>query len=174
MAKAPPDHGHESVVRCNRRDPLTGEQSAARVTGWPCRTGLELGALPGAVPCARLHAKLVLWEWGVQELAESVELVISELMTNALRASNELGGARGRALVSEGVPPVRFWLACDGRKVLIQVWDASYEPPVREDVEPEAEAGRGLLLVEELSAQWGSYVPDLSGGKVVWALVTAT
>jgi len=35
---------------------------------WPLRSYLELGALPSAVPCARLHAKQVLWEWGKQRV----------------------------------------------------------------------------------------------------------
>ena len=38
----------------------------------------------------------------------------------------------------------------------------------------EAESGRGLLLVEHLSAQWGCYLPEASAGKVVWAIVTQT
>ena len=55
--------------------------------GWVLRSELVFGALPGAVPCARLHARLVLFEWGQGGLADSVELVVSELMTNALRAA---------------------------------------------------------------------------------------
>jgi len=50
---------------------------------WPLSTSLPLGALPGATPCARLHARAVLAEWGLHDLAESAELVVSELVTNA-------------------------------------------------------------------------------------------
>jgi len=46
---------------------------------WPSRSQLELGALASAVPCARLHARQVLWEWGVGEQAETAELLVSEL-----------------------------------------------------------------------------------------------
>jgi anti-sigma regulatory factor (Ser/Thr protein kinase) len=49
-----------------------------------------LGALPNAVPCARLHASLVLAEWGLKALAETAELIVSELVTNAVRASAAL------------------------------------------------------------------------------------
>jgi len=49
------------------------------------RSHLVLGALPSAVPCARLHAKLVLAEWGLKALAETAELLVSELVTNAVR-----------------------------------------------------------------------------------------
>jgi hypothetical protein len=56
--------------------------------GWPLRNHLALGALPGAVPSARLHARHVLWEWGQKSLTEDVELIVSELTTNAVAASN--------------------------------------------------------------------------------------
>jgi hypothetical protein len=45
---------------------------------WPLHRFLELAALPTAVPCARLHAKHVLWEWGLADLADNVELIVSD------------------------------------------------------------------------------------------------
>ena len=55
---------------------------------WPLQDFLELGALVSAVPCARLHARQVLWEWGVLgSLGESTELLVAELVTNAVKAS---------------------------------------------------------------------------------------
>jgi hypothetical protein len=59
---------------------------------WPLTSYLELGALPTAVPCARLHAKLLLGEWQLQELEDAVELVVSELVTNAQRISRGISG----------------------------------------------------------------------------------
>lgn len=56
-------------------------------TAWPLRSHLALGALPGAVPSARLHTRLVLMEWGLHELTEAVELVVSELVATYLRTS---------------------------------------------------------------------------------------
>ena len=50
---------------------------------WPLCSYLELGALPTAVPCARLHARHLLWEWGLNGLAADTELLVSELVTNA-------------------------------------------------------------------------------------------
>lgn len=70
------------------------------------------------------------------------------------------------------VPPVRLRLACDRRKVLIEVWDAKTDLPVCQDLQPEAEGGRGLQLVEAVSAGWGSYAPAGRSGKMVWAIVT--
>lgn len=129
---------------------------------WPLHSFLELGALPGAVPCARLHARNVLWEWGLTHLSESVELLISELITNAIKASQS----------AERILPVCLSLLSDGQRVLIQVWDANPQPPVRVDANDDAESGRGLLLVETLSEQWDWYVPQDMGGKVVRSLVT--
>lgn len=139
---------------------------------------MELGPFPGAVPCARLHTKLVVCEWGMAVIAETAELAVSELVTNALRASAGLTGARWRGDVASdvapGVPPLRLWLAGDRQTVLIEVWDASDELPVRREMDPQADGGRGLLLVEAVSADWGCYVPDGCGGKVTWAVLTAT
>ena len=60
---------------------------AERTTVSPIRTPLELGALPTAVPCARLHARHVLREWGLNALAPDSELLVSELVTNAVKAT---------------------------------------------------------------------------------------
>ena len=135
--------------------------AAAGADLWPLRDFLELGALPSAVPCARLHARLVVHEWGLTALADNVELVVSELVTNAVHASRGLGLATS----------VRLWLLSDAEQVLITVWDASPYMPIHADVSVEAESGRGLLLVEATSSQWGTSASP-AGGKTVWALLT--
>ncbi len=132
---------------------------------------LELGALPTAVPCARLHVRQVLWEWGLPELSHPTELLVSELMTNAVRASNGLTGSRFAGRWTPGVPPVRLWLARDGHNVMIQVWDGDNQRPIRKDAQLDEESGRGLLLVEYMSAAWGCFTPERSSGKVVWAVI---
>jgi anti-sigma regulatory factor (Ser/Thr protein kinase) len=128
---------------------------------WPLGSYLELGALPSAVPCARLHAKQMLWEWGFTELSEAVELLVSELTTNAVRVSKAL----------DHDSPIRLWLLSDKTQVLILVWDGSPRPPVRIEITEDAEGGRGLLLVETLSEQWGWYPSKDNGGKWVWCRV---
>jgi len=130
---------------------------------WPLQDFFELGAFVSAVPCARLHARQVLWEWGLASLGESAELLVAELIANAVKAS------RGVTQAS----PVRLWLVSDLAQILILVWDASPEPPVRMDASGEAEHGRGLMLVEAISEQWGWYCHDDSGGKFVWAVIRA-
>jgi Histidine kinase-like ATPase domain len=135
-------------------------------------TYLELGALPTAVPCARLHVKHVLREWDMSTLADTVELVVSELVTNAMRASAGLTSSQFAGQWAPGLPPVRLWLASDGQFAVVQVWDANDQLPVRQHAPLDAESGRGLLLVESLADDWGSYTPEASSGKVVWAVVS--
>jgi len=147
---------------------------------WRRRTHLELGALPGAVPCARLHARHVLWEWGLSALDEPVELAVSELVTNAIQAcaglARETSGHGGEV---RGVPSVWLWLTSDGRQLIVEVGDGSPQPPVQAATEEDAEGGRGLLLVETVSRRWGYYFPSQEDDsqrkiirKVVWALFT--
>jgi anti-sigma regulatory factor (Ser/Thr protein kinase) len=132
------------------------DQEAA---GWPYQSHLELGAITSAVPSARLHARLVLREWGLPaHMEQAAELVVSELVTNAI----EHGSA--------GIPAtVRIWLSSDGGTVAINVWDSSSRPPVATNAGAEAASGRGLMIVAALSKEWGSSGAD--PGKVVWAVI---
>ena len=137
-----------------------GHRSACQ---WPLRTGLDLGPLPGAVPCARAHVRQVLWEWGRAELSDDVGLVVSELVTNAITAYRVLP-PRGLIL------PVRLWLASDTELVLAMVGDSSPRLPLHVDPGPGADSGRGLRLVEAMSSRWGWYPASAAGTvKVVWA-----
>jgi anti-sigma regulatory factor (Ser/Thr protein kinase) len=134
---------------------------------WPLSASLPLGALPGATPCARLHARAVLAEWGLGELAEAAELVVSELVTNAVRAST---GPDGRPRYDgAGMPVVVLRMASDGIKLLIEVWDSIPGAPAAGHPEPEDEGGRGLMLVEAMCARWNWQSVDGWPGKVVWA-----
>ena len=150
--------GVPGPVPVSARSEPGGTISRPEPGDWPFMSHLELGALDSAVPCARLHARQVVREWGLPDLADTAELLVSELMTNAIRAS-------------AGIlcPAVALWLFSDGRCVAIQVWDGSSEMPLRRDADADSESGRGLLLVESLSTEWGSY--RKADGKVVWAVV---
>ncbi len=99
---------------------------------------------------------------GTRTFSERVELLVTELLTNAVKASRFL----------DYVFPVRLWLLSDRTRILILVWDADPQSPVRVNANEDAEYGRGLLLVESLSAQWSWYILPEIGGKVVSALVT--
>jgi anti-sigma regulatory factor (Ser/Thr protein kinase) len=121
---------------------------------------LEFAARPGAVACARLHARNMLWEWGLDWLAPDAELLVGELMTNAVRAT----APRDEALV-------RLRLSSDRTQVLIEVWDPDPWPPAAAD--RDEDDGRGLFLVTALSARWDWYPTREPSGKVVWCEIDA-
>jgi two-component sensor histidine kinase len=65
---------------------------------------------------------------------------------------------------------VRLWLLSGSARILILVWDASPNPPARITASEEAENGRGLMLVEAISEQWGWSPHENGNGKIVWAI----
>jgi hypothetical protein len=136
----------------------------------PLHSYLELRALPASVRSARLHARNLLHEWRMGGLADTAELLVSEMITNAVRASAAIADQPRETGQAPPAQRMRLWLTSDRRSVLIQVWDVDQHHPVRQDVGPDAEAGRGLLLIEALSTRWGFYVPDGQDGKIVWAV----
>jgi anti-sigma regulatory factor (Ser/Thr protein kinase) len=127
----------------------------------PHSDSLELGALSGAVPSARLHTRFVLQEWGLDGLAESAELVVSELVTNAVQATRHAGLD----------DPVRVSLLADEASVLVVVSDSIPDPPRPRRAAAAEENGRGLMVVETVS-DWWDWKPA-RGGKLVRALVGA-
>ncbi|WP_405840774.1 ATP-binding protein [Streptomyces platensis] len=114
---------------------------------------------PGDSRCpgrARRALRDQLHVWRISgEPAHSAELLLSELVTNAVQAQASAAPEVG----------VRFAWA-DGR-LRLEVRDASDELPVMNDAEEDEECGRGLMLVDALASGWGV---DRDGtGKVVWA-----
>lgn len=148
-----------------------GKQRIVTMNDWLLRSYLELGALPSAVPSARLRVKQVLWEWGLEAFIDTAELVVSELTTNAVAASAGLTASRYNGRWWPGVPPVRLSLYSDKERVVVEVWDGDDRMPETQSVDLEAESGRGLFLVATLSSEWGMYRPEGSTGKCVWAAV---
>jgi anti-sigma regulatory factor (Ser/Thr protein kinase) len=139
------------------------------MTRWPMADTLTLGGLPTAAASARAHARALLSEWCMAEIAENVTLVVSELVTNAVLAST---GADGRPRYTDedgALPVVHLRLSADHARLMIEVWDLSPREPAAEEPEPDAENGRGLLLVEALSKWWGWECVPGWPGKVVWA-----
>jgi anti-sigma regulatory factor (Ser/Thr protein kinase) len=130
------------------------------------QTRLALAALPSAVSCARGHVRAVAHEWGLAELADTAELLASELVSNAVQASERLRTRADLAIV----PVVRLWVTSDGESLFVYVWDASNDMPVRHEAGPADDSGRGLMIIDALSADWGAY-REPGGGKVVWAAI---
>jgi anti-sigma regulatory factor (Ser/Thr protein kinase) len=97
--------------------------------------------------------------WGLSHLADAAELVVSELVTNAV---NHARSPRGHLIAT------RFERL--ESSVRIEVHDASERKPERQEASADAEFGRGLALVEALtSGQWGVSVRE-GPGKMVWAV----
>jgi anti-sigma regulatory factor (Ser/Thr protein kinase) len=136
---------------------------ACLASRWPKASRLELGPLPSAVPCARLHAKVILREWNLAHVTDKAELIVSELATNALKAYTSLAETQ----------PIAVDLLASHDWLIVQVWDALPAAPSLQPHAPEAEAGRGLQIVSVLSDRWGFYRPR-RGGKAVWAAICAT
>jgi anti-sigma regulatory factor (Ser/Thr protein kinase) len=118
----------------------------------PRRETWTVWRVPEAVRHARRFTHRTLRAWGVTRYTDTVLLVVSELVTNAL-------------VHTDG--PVRLDLTLVGSRLRVAVADSSPRTPVRPtSIGWEATGGRGLLLVEAMSAAWGT-VP-VSGGKQVW------
>lgn len=133
---------------------------------WPVQTRLELAAQPTAPGVARGHVRAVARECGLADLAETAELLASEIVTNAIQASQQAIARAALAIV----PVIRLWITSDGVCLAIHVWDACHDVPIRHDAGPDAVSGRGLLLVETLGKDWGAY--RQAEGKVVWVLIS--
>ncbi|MER6155748.1 SpoIIE family protein phosphatase [Streptomyces sp. NPDC001868] len=111
----------------------------------------ELPADPARVSEVRSAALRQLADWGLDEAAFAAELMLSELVTNAIR---------------HGGGPIRVRLLRD-RSLICEVSDTSSTAPHLRRAATTDEGGRGLFLVAQLSQSWGTrYTPE---GKVIWA-----
>lgn len=137
-----PDRPHDDVALLMARTRLLG---AEQVADW------DLPSDPAAVADARKTASRMLSEWGLEELVFTTELVVSELVTNAIRYSDG---------------PIRLRLIKE-RALVCEVFDGGATAPHLRHPRTTDEGGRGLLLVSQVTQRWGTrFVPD---GKIIWA-----
>ncbi|MFF0437545.1 SpoIIE family protein phosphatase [Streptomyces sp. NPDC004327] len=124
----------------------------ARIQGLPSEAvgDWRLPREPRSVGRARELARAQLTAWELEPLVDTVELLVSELVTNALRY---------------GEGEIRLRLLRD-RTLVCEVWDAGLVQPRRRRAKDTDEGGRGLQLVGLLSAAWGSR--RTPRGKTVW------
>ncbi|MFE4715213.1 SpoIIE family protein phosphatase, partial [Streptomyces sp. NPDC056728] len=124
----------------------------ARVQGLPADAvgDWTLPREPRSVGRAREFTRAQLTQWGLEPLVDTTELLVSELVTNALRY---------------GEGEIRLRLLLD-RTLVCEVWDAGLVQPRRRRARDTDEGGRGLQLVGLLSASWGSR--RTPRGKTVW------
>ncbi|MBT2506175.1 SpoIIE family protein phosphatase [Streptomyces sp. ISL-98] len=124
----------------------------ARIQGLPAGAvgDWQMPRGPRSVGRARELARAQLVAWGLEDLVDTTELLVSELVTNALRY---------------GEGEIRLRLLLD-RTLVCEVWDAGLVQPRRRRARDTDEGGRGLQLVGLLSAAWGSR--RTPRGKTVW------
>ncbi|MFD9396000.1 SpoIIE family protein phosphatase [Streptomyces sp. NPDC060000] len=118
---------------------------ASRVATW------EIDTDPAAVADARKKAVGRLEAWGLTDASFVTELIVSELVTNAIR---------------HGEPPVQLRLIHD-RNLICEVSDGGGTAPHMRRARTYDEGGRGLLLVAQLTRSWGTR-PGVKG-KTIWA-----
>lgn len=150
--------------------PVMAGQVAPPRARWAAQSTLVIAALPTATPCARLHSRNIAHEWSLGELVDTLELVVSELVTNAVQASVDHDG-RPRYSPEHGLACIHLRLSTDGLSVLVEVWDENVGVPAPGEPDLDDEGGRGLMLVDALTERWGWSAPESGRGKVVWALI---
>lgn len=132
---------------------------------------LTLEPLPSAPSLARRLAAEAMCEWGIPaEIAESARLVVSELVTNACNASAALPPLSVDSEDLYGCGLISLTLRLVPGRLVIEVSDDSPKPPVITDADPDSECGRGLMLVEALTREWG-HLRLPAGGKVVFCVL---
>ncbi|MEV6167348.1 SpoIIE family protein phosphatase [Streptomyces sp. NPDC051954] len=137
-----PERPHDDVALLMARTRLLGVD---QVADW------DLPLDPAVVADARKAAARQLTDWGLEELAFTTELVVSELVTNAIRHSSG---------------PVRLRLIRE-RALVCEVLDGGATAPHLRHPRTTDEGGRGLLLVSQFTQRWGTrFVPE---GKIIWA-----
>ncbi|MFF1745919.1 SpoIIE family protein phosphatase [Streptomyces mirabilis] len=117
----------------------------SRVAEW------DVPSDPAAVPSVRARCRETLREWGLEEAGFATELILSELITNAIRY---------------GLPPVGVRLL-HGRCLICEVSDGSGTSPRLRRAATTDEGGRGLFLVAQFAQRWGTRYT--TRGKVIWA-----
>ncbi|MFI5684721.1 SpoIIE family protein phosphatase [Streptomyces sp. NPDC051636] len=126
---------------------------AARTRLFPraCVAEWDVPPDPAVVPSVRAQCREKLREWGLEEIGFTTELILSELVTNAIRY---------------GAPPVGVRLMY-GRCLICEVSDGSSTSPRLRRAATTDEGGRGLFLVAQFAQRWGTR--HTARGKVIWA-----
>ncbi|MFJ7263164.1 SpoIIE family protein phosphatase [Streptomyces globosus] len=128
----------------------TRRLEADRIAEW------EVPPDPAAVSRVRQASAAKLAEWGLGEVAFTAELILSELVTNAIRYGNT---------------PIRVRMLRD-RSLICEVSDASSTSPHLRYAATTDEGGRGLFLVAQFADRWGTRYTER--GKVIWAELPLT
>jgi hypothetical protein len=133
----------------------TNEETALLPDNTENRTyRLPLPPHPIAAEQARILMKIALVRWNINDIIDNALIITAELVANAVKVGDVF----------------HISLARHGDTVLIEVWDSSEAAPDRRRQSVDRVDGRGLLLVEACSKDWGWRLEE-KGGKTVWAIV---
>jgi anti-sigma regulatory factor (Ser/Thr protein kinase) len=122
---------------------------------------VKLAARPSAAPWARRVLRQMLREWQLETISDTALLLVSELITNAAKAS---GNGTCQDCLNQQM--IALTVRLTDTSLLMEVWDADPAPPVLQEADLTSDCGRELLMVDILSDSWGHHAAD--GGKVVW------
>ncbi|MEV0977333.1 SpoIIE family protein phosphatase [Streptomyces sp. NPDC049915] len=140
-----------AVLPSNRSDDVALLVARTRALDPGHVTTLDLPSDPAAVAGARGHTSQTLTAWGLEELSFATELIVSELVTNAIRY---------------GKGPIQLRLILQST-LTCEVFDTNSTSPHLRHARTSDEGGRGLLLVAQLAERWGTR--HSREGKVIWA-----
>ena len=134
----------------------------------PAVTSRPLSPVPEEARTARQFVRELLTCWGLSYLSEDAELIIAELVGNAVR--HGLRTAPQVIPLGKEAPPLRLCLLRRIGEVMLAVTDPSEEAPAPKAPSADGESGRGLQIVGALSYVWG-WSPIEGNGKAVWAVL---
>ncbi|RSO08182.1 ATP-binding protein [Streptomyces sp. WAC 06783] len=119
---------------------------------------------------ARQFTRETLHRWELEDIFDGVALVVSELVTNALRHTAAVGGGACETSHDASALPARLHLMRWSSRLVCAVRDSSDATPEAGEAEAGAESGRGLYLVDAFSDGWGWHpLANAPHGKIVWA-----
>jgi anti-sigma regulatory factor (Ser/Thr protein kinase) len=139
---------------------------------------VRLDALPDAPKLARSFLGQLLDLWGISgDLADTALVLVSELATNAAKATGRVTGP-ACPLNGETIPTLVISAGAIWNGLHVEVWDNSPALPEIHELDHESEGGRGLILVEALASRWGCYAaaaqPSRTPGKATWFYLDLT
>ncbi|WP_275557716.1 SpoIIE family protein phosphatase [Streptomyces sp. 5-6(2022)] len=141
----------DALLPSNPSDDIALIAARTRVVGADRVASWEVPSDPAAVSGVRAEVMRKLAEWGLDEAAFTAELVLSELITNAIRYATG---------------PIRVQVLRD-RALICEVSDTSSTSPHLRYAATTDEGGRGLFLVAQFAERWGTRYT--ANGKVIWA-----
>ncbi|MER7690322.1 SpoIIE family protein phosphatase [Streptomyces sp. NPDC097610] len=139
-----------AMVRAAPRDDVALLVASTRLLDGNRTASWDVPSDPSAVAGVRAAAARLLSDWGMEEEAFTLELILSELVTNAIRHA---AGPIGVRLIRD-------------RSLICEVSDGSSVSPHLRRATTMDEGGRGLFLVAQFADRWGTRYT--SGGKVIW------